>query len=178
MSSRKITGMILAIQVLPQTKSLFIYSILKMSSYEMTHLLSPLKSNSSYCNVISFISFWIFKIRRDGSQCNYTSARIYIILENSNTLHELFFLSKVPCLSIILSFRIKRVLSKEEHRTMVYVFVFKHKADHFRFLLKQFSGSNFPHLITILALQVDIYQLMIFPPKSFTFHPSHTFQGS
>lgn len=39
--------------------------------------------------------------------------------------------------------------------------------------------SNF-HLITILALQVDIsiYQLMISPfPKSFTFHPSLTLPG-
>lgn len=118
-SSCKITGRILAIQVLPQTKSLFIYIILKMSSYEMTYLLSPLKSNSSYCNVISFTSFQIFKIRRDGSQGNYTSARIYIILENSNMLHELLFLSKAPCLPIILSFIIKRVLSKEKHKTMV-----------------------------------------------------------
>ena len=50
-------------QVLP-TKSLFIYIILKTSSYKVTYLELSLKLNSSYYNTIGFISFQVFKIKR------------------------------------------------------------------------------------------------------------------
>lgn len=89
-----------------------------------------------------------------------TSSRLYIILEDSNMLHELFFLSKASCLSIILSFRIKRMLSIEEHRTRISSFCVQTQG---RSLHISPQGST-SHITTILALQVDIslYQLMIF----------------
>lgn len=98
-------------------------------------------------------------------QCNYTCSRLYIILEDSNMLRELFFVSKAPCLSIILSFRIKRMLSVVEHRTMLINFCVQTQS---RSLQISPQGSNFLHLTTILALQVDvsIYQLMIFFPPN------------
>lgn len=90
-----------------------------MNSYKITHLESPLKLNSNYGGIIGFISFWIFKIKKYGSQKSVAIQVLGYILEDFNMLHELFFVSKAPCLSIILSFRIKRMLSIEEYRTML-----------------------------------------------------------
>lgn len=97
-------------------------------------------------------------------QWNYTSSRLYTILEDSSMLHEPF-LSKAPCLSIILSFKIKRMLPTEEHRTTLISFCVQTQG---RTLWVSPQGNNFPHLTTILALQVDIstYQLTnFFPPN-------------
>lgn len=54
---------------------------------------SQVKSN--YCDIIGFISFWIL-INTVPKEYNYTSSRLHIILEDSNMLHELFFVSKAP----------------------------------------------------------------------------------
>lgn len=91
-----------------------------MNSYKMTHLESPLKLNPTIVISLALYPFGSLKLRNMvPKECNYTSSRLHIILEDSNMLHELFFVSKAPCLSIILSFRIKRMLSIEEHRTML-----------------------------------------------------------
>lgn len=95
-------------------------------------------------------------------ECNYTSSRLHIMLEDSSMLHELFFVSKVPCLSIILSFRIKRMLSIEEHRTMLINFYVQTQG-----ISLQISpqGSNFPHLTTILGRHFNLSVNDFFPPN-------------
>lgn len=81
--------------------------------------------------VICLTSFHIVSRRNMTlKQWNYTTCRLCVILEGSNMLHKVCFLSKVLCLSIILSFRISIMLSVEEHRTVVVIsFMFKHKGD-------------------------------------------------
>lgn len=102
-------------------------------------------------------------------QCNYTSSRLPIISEDSNMLHELFFfpLSKVPCLSAILPLRTLRVLSIEEYRIMMISFCVQTQG---RSLQISPQRYNFPHLTTMLPLQVGIstYQLIITHPPT---HP-------
>lgn len=100
-------------------------------------------------------------------QCNYTSSRLPIISEDSNRLHELFFfpLSKVPCLSAILPLRTLRVLSIEEYRIMMISFCVQTQG---RSLQISPQRYNFPHLTTMLPLQVGIstYQLIITHPRT------------
>jgi len=86
-------------------------------------------------------------------QCNYTTCRLCVILEGSNMLHEVCFLSKVLYLSIILSFRISITLSVEEHRTVVVISFYVQTQR--RLCWNSPWGNNFPHWTIISALQVD-----------------------
>lgn len=90
-----------------------------------------------------FISFELFK--KETWLPNSLTLQVpgYVILAGSNMLHEFFFLYKAPFLSITLSFRIKRMMSIEEHRTMVMSFCVQTQGVSCQIYLgEQFSSFN------------------------------------